>query len=131
MTEKINADKVIAVLDEIVAEKGDYVYLDQNTQCKYVDAEGSPSCIVGQVLYRLDLPLPAPVDPDQEDTWGSANVSSWVQDATEPFREPFTDLANQVLRYAQMVQDGDAPDLNYQRRSWAEAVAYAKEKINV
>jgi hypothetical protein len=128
MTEfKIDAEKVIQVLDEIVAENGDYVYMDHHTRCTYVDEEGQPSCIVGQVLARLELPLP-PVGSG--DMWDDANVSSWVQNATEPFREPFTDLANQVLRYAQQVQDGDAADLGYNYYSWAKAVAYAKEKIN-
>ena len=42
-------------LHEAVEEKGaDYVYPRAGLTCTYAEADGSPSCIVGHVLYKLD-----------------------------------------------------------------------------
>lgn len=125
MTDKIDVDTVLGVMEEIVAEFGaDYVYTDHYESCQYVSDEGQPACIVGQVLARLDLPLP--------DLSGTANVQAWTgrdyNSAIAPFRQPFTDEANQVLRAAQAVQDGDhsSADTDY---SWGHALELAKAQI--
>lgn len=56
----ITDDKIIETLIEIIEEKGPgYVYPDEEKfvpfggGCRYTTDEGGPSCIVGQLIYRL------------------------------------------------------------------------------
>lgn len=47
-------DEVMEALRAVVAGHEDYVYTDEHARCRYADAEtGKPSCVVGQVVYRL------------------------------------------------------------------------------
>jgi len=56
---------VLDVLEEIVAERPDYIYPKNDPDwrndegaCVYRLPSGEPACIVGVLLYRLGLPLP-------------------------------------------------------------------------
>ena len=57
MTLKLTRSVVLETLEEIVAENGeDYVYPLANTaaSCQYANPDGTPSCIVGHLIYKLD-----------------------------------------------------------------------------
>lgn len=48
-------EQVLTVARDIVAEFGeDYVYPNLADGCSYTNEEGSPSCIVGHIVSRLD-----------------------------------------------------------------------------
>lgn len=61
MTIEITLDKALKALDEAVAEKGrEYVYpIEEQAAyaCQYLTREGKASCIVGNVLLRLGVPV--------------------------------------------------------------------------
>jgi len=71
MSIDLTIENVIEALKEAVAEKGEeYVYVNKYGQsaldddgypsgisCHYLDLDSNPSCIVGNVLYRLGVPF--------------------------------------------------------------------------
>lgn len=56
MTNKITYERVVAVADRLVAERGpDYRYANSygTDNCVYGNHKGEPQCIVGHILYEL------------------------------------------------------------------------------
>ena len=48
-------EDVLNAAREVVAEKGeDYVYSGPGGSCVYANEDGTPSCLVGHVIHRLD-----------------------------------------------------------------------------
>lgn len=86
----ITLEQVEPILTEIVKTNPDR----QVTVCQYVNADGDPDCVVGQVMARLGVPLP---DYRSEDN-------------TRPFdrlpgKESFSREAVRFLQKAQAIQD--------------------------
>lgn len=108
--------EVMATLRAVVAERPDYVYDsgDRNEYgdmtCNYVQ-DGTPSCLVGHVLFRLGIPL---TELSAFDVAGGASadgVARLVLDGV-------TESTIKGLWFAQHAQDhGD---------TWAEALAAAE-----
>lgn len=52
---KFNRDNVLSTLASIVDEYGaDHVYERAGAACYYSNEDGTPSCIVGHIIYRLE-----------------------------------------------------------------------------
>ena len=123
--EKIDAQQVLEVLDQIVEEVGpSYGYDDrfqelkgrprnwrdhpEDMSCHYT-IDGKPACIVGEVLSRVGI---------EPQDWRGV----WESDrAVDVPRRRFTVAANQALRRAQRLQD--------MGRTWSEAVEQAKNRL--
>jgi hypothetical protein len=105
---------VSELLKRAVAEKGaDYIYPGAGEKCYYFEPDGTPSCIVGHVLYYLGAKA--------EDSWSD----DWNEDtdvSSLRYRgivEMTTDTMN-LLRQAQMTQDSGI--------SWGESIERAGVK---
>jgi len=113
----ITKEDALRALEEAVAEKGeDYIYQytdsddPRNSICLYV-YDGAPSCIAGDALHRLGIPLSAFEDHEGDTIDKVALRVDW----------PLHVDAVDVLYEAQCVQDGG--------RSWGEALAAAREAV--
>lgn len=62
---ELEYDKAVELLEEIVAEKGDYCYTEdpktderrkaQNSNmCFYANEDGTPGCIIGHLVHKLN-----------------------------------------------------------------------------
>lgn len=115
--EKLTVPRTIDLLREIVEERGsDYVYPGQPARsdvpgvlCYYVNADGTPGCIVAQVLHRNGTTLQQLAKHEGE----------------TPFSEPFVsafgltfDVSN-ILKAAQGIQDDGY--------TWGAALAAAED----
>lgn len=48
-------EDVMEAARKVVAEKGgEYLYRESRVRCKYAEPDGSPSCLVGHVIEKLD-----------------------------------------------------------------------------
>lgn len=55
MTSKFNRDDVLTTLASIVDKYGaEHVYEHAMSTCRYSNADGTPSCIVGHIIYWLE-----------------------------------------------------------------------------
>ena len=120
----LSMETVNPVLDELVKEFGeDYVYPGSASKSCYYTQNGEPSCLVGQVLFRLGASIEM---LDLYDSYGS--VSELVQydtDADSAFGATDVEYADfaviELLQYAQEFQDGGY--------AWSEAVKRARENV--
>lgn len=118
----ITLEEVIETLDKIVEEFGeDYVYPDWQGGCSYSTPTGEPSCLVGQVAFRLQ-PSAFDVFRYYESSPGmrgsSFNISGSYYPATE---FDLADNARRFLADVQIYQDGG--------ETWANSVKLAKENL--
>lgn len=77
----INADAALRALEGVVAGREEYVY-DSANGCNY-EWEGKPSCVVGQALHELGLPISVLAEMDLakgEDYYLDGDI--FVKDAT-------------------------------------------------
>lgn len=105
MTVRIEYDAAVALLKEIVAEKGeDFVYeriydaSKDDSVCRYVEA-GAPSCLVGNFLARLGVSL-------EEMVGLEGKAASFVMEHLTPDVGPKTIT---LLNEAQYHQDAGKP----------------------
>ena len=96
-------DDVAKVLREVVAERPDYVY--PHDYCVYRDEDGSPSCLIGHVIQRLDPDYFASIS--EQGNGATVRGLSWT--------DRFSVAEVRALRAAQMIQDTG--------QTWAEALA--------
>lgn len=129
-TKVFDVPDVIRALRQVVAAKGaDYVYPvsersngEEHGACMYkVPAGGGfvPSCIVGQVIHHLGLPLPV-------ENGGAYSILK----VEYPHNFDDAEEAGAVLVLAQRTQDGQWMDGDWQVRpkSWGEALKAAEGK---
>ena len=99
-----DVDETRALLREIAAEKPEgYVYPRAHGECLYREPDGSPSCIIGHLADRLDLPLP----PE------GTTVNGWQPG-------DFTPEAQELMFQVQIEQDGGVP--------WRDAVEVVRDE---
>lgn len=121
----ITREQVLETMRTVVAEWGDdYLYtppdLERPNACLYakmVDGELRPSCIVGHVLYRLNVPL-------AELALDSYEVGTLVEHLDLDIEES----AVNALSRAQEVQDG-AVDQRDSEHTWGAALEAAEEEV--
>lgn len=127
MTEyRFTKEQALEALRKAVKLKGeDYVYPEEEKfmgSCRYANDEGSPSCIVGHVVYILDpeaFKHLAAVEAEQETTA--------VEDLTIAYEgsylpEDFWDRATaRVLQEAQSKQDTGS--------KWGDALGAAEDAV--
>lgn len=106
----IKVSDLWAEVKKVAAEQPDYVYPEQ--YCRYQN-DGKPSCIVGQALYRLGMPVSVLVEIDA--AHGQGGISAYGL----PYERPdlfVDDSASDLfaLAEAQEAQDNRLP--------WGEAV---------
>lgn len=103
----ITYEDAVRVLDELAAERPDYVYIEES--CHYTERDGNPGCIIGHLLDRLGFDRPG---------WGDATNNESVLSVV-----PILDAKTKtLLRAVQQLQDnGD---------SWSTAVEQAKKESN-
>lgn len=53
---KIKVSDVWAEVEKVAGENPDFIYDASETGCKYVK-DSNPSCLVGQALFRLGVPI--------------------------------------------------------------------------
>lgn len=114
-----NAAEVLAVLDLIVAEKPEgYTYADDPNGrefeagipwCEYFRKDGCPACIIGHVLHRLSISVPA---------HQNALPFDELCDLNTQIDGLFTAEAKLILRQVQYKQDAGV--------QWEEAVRYGR-----
>ena len=122
----ITVEQVIATLEEVVAEKGeDYVYPTEAGygECFYGNEDGSPSCIVGHVLAKLD-PIKyqefIKFESEENGPFGiNENGSSYSFDY--PNADEWGSNIVEILSIAQTHQDNGA--------TWGEALTAAKSAL--
>lgn len=116
MPERLTYEQTLALLREVIAEKGeDFVYepfVDEDgfSMCRYVD-RGQPSCLVGHVLYRAGISLTELV-----------GVEDTTPTSGGPWEEWGTARAIDLLSAVQEKQDGHV--------AWGEALARAIADTN-
>ena len=116
----ITFDMALEALNAAVDEKGsDYVYKGGGTFCAYQEF-GEPSCIVGNALHCLGVPIRTLAEMDQCSFAGSVISSRKVLDILEDSGFVLDDDAVMLLTAAQVLQD-DAV-------SWGDAVRVAREE---
>lgn len=111
----ITFSTVAETLREVVTERPDYVYdsPSEGGECTYTTPAGEPSCLIGQVIFRLDPDALKEINReewnDQEEFVTSPTVCGldWAYDQ-------LSDQERNVLRAAQVVQD--------QGGTWGEAL---------
>lgn len=130
-TPTLTLDQVLDTLLAVAAENPDYIWAedekhghDDRSSCTYTEPNGSPSCIVGHVFYRL-----APealtvlhenewgVDEDDEPMFLESDTILTLQSQWKPFDTLIDQPTAQVLRAAQSRQDT--------KYTWAAAAAAA------
>lgn len=117
-------DRVLATLEEVVAEKPDFVYVPppashpDGPKCLYV-AEGKPSCGVGVVLHRLGVPLEVLAHLDYDDC-GAGTAASGLDDYENGCL--VDTKAAKLLGEFQGQQDDGMP--------WQEALEWAKMSVS-
>lgn len=123
--QKRDIKKVLDTLDEIVEEFGpDYVYkpktvLDiDGAACVYV-VDGKPSCLAGQVLFRLGVSVDDLAKNDHERGYVSIGATNPANGAEFEVPLDLSRFAFKVLRVAQTQQD--------MRYSWGKARDLARE----
>lgn len=119
---KITFARVSETLREVVAEKPDYEYEGPlgGEYCAYTDADGTPSCIVGQVIFRLD---PDALKEIHDHEWNQDGefITSPAAHALDWATRNFTHAERKALRAAQYVQD--------QGGTWAKALEEFEQEV--
>lgn len=116
----ITFDMALEALNAAVDEKGDdYVYKEVGSICTYA-AFDEPSCIVGNVLHRLGVPIPTLVEMDQCSLGGAVITSPKVLEVLEDSGFTLDNDAVTLLYAAQTLQDDAVP--------WGVAVRAAREE---
>lgn len=109
---------VTRVIEEIVAERPYYVYDNGYAgACTYSNADGTPSCLVGHVVYRIDPEFFKELAADEEwviPGYGEPSYIAGVPDTAENLNYPFDgevvteeeqELVRMALLLAQQSQD--------------------------
>jgi len=111
----IDKQQALTLLEEVVAERPDYVYLDDHNACVYQEG-GKPSCLVGQVCFRagVNVEILKGWDTYDEDS-GSIDTDLGTVDTTKVM----TEEARNLLWEAQKMQDCG--------RSWQQALDAARQ----
>lgn len=116
----ITFDMALEALNAVVDEKGgDYVYEGGRMSRTYV-AYDEPSCIVGNALHRLGVPIPTLVEVDRSAIGGEVVSSRKVLDVLESSGFILDNDAVMLLATAQVMQDAEIP--------WGDAVREAREE---
>ncbi|MBN3584870.1 hypothetical protein JYB64_20945 [Algoriphagus aestuarii] len=116
----ITFDMALEALNAVVDEKGgDYVYEGGRMSRTYV-AYDEPSCIVGNALHRLGVPIPTLVEVDRSAIGGEVVSSRKVLDVLESSGFILDNDAVMLLATAQVLQDAEIP--------WGDAVREAREE---
>lgn len=123
--------QVIECADQVVQGREDFVYdipkhsrFPEAEMCSYSNKAGAPSCIVGQILYRLDPELFRQVAQHEKGIDESFSISEirYISDArVEAGLEEFIGEAVPFLTKLQLAQDCGVP--------WGEALEIAKEAV--
>lgn len=119
MTIHIDKETALAELRAVVTEFGDdYVYGGDIDGCVYV-LDGQPSCIVGQVLHRVGVPITTLETFDTASFEGESAPVSELQrkDLLTAASIALDSDAFEVLRVAQKYQDNG--------HTWGTALAEA------
>lgn len=107
---KFTKDAVIAALEEIVKEKGeDYVYpqAEKFLPCVYA-VDGEPSCIVGQVIAKIDPDLLKEVAEFEARTESSFGVTSFNRPDDDDRGRSFDTVSNEYIEYPSLDADPEA-----------------------
>lgn len=116
----ITFDMALEALNAVVDEKGDdYVYEGGRMSRTYA-AYDEPSCIVGNALHRLGVPIPTLVEMDHCTIGGEAISSRKVLEVLEGSGFILDNDAVMLLATAQVLQDAEIP--------WGDAVRMAREE---
>ena len=124
MTSKFELEGVMKTLREVVAGKEDFVYTTEHEECIYAEDDGSPSCVVGHVIARLDPELLAKVAEGERFELESGEIaynSDTVSGLFNAYGLPKG--SGVVLRAAQKMQDAGV--------SWGEALELAEESYKM
>ncbi len=91
---------------EIVAERPDYVYPQEVTgSCKYVH-DGQPSCLVGQIFFRLGTPIETLVSFDEAENVVEDLMGTAVDDLASGGLIDLDTDTKEYLKIMQRAQDG-------------------------
>lgn len=116
-------EQINEAIKAALAEKGeDYVYERVGEGAKqgcYYAVDGAPSCLVGNVLNRLDPEMFAQVIEYETDT--PEYQDTGFEDVAEYLRLPFHEDQVAALKDAQVKQD--------QGKTWGEAAQKYAEKL--
>ena len=107
-------DDVKAALSEVIADNpADHKNPGYATGegCYYTAPDGSPSCLVGNVLHYLGIQRPTPTDDINESGWPLVRTYA-------PYLNAFTEDANELLEVVQANAD--------QGKTWPLAVQLAE-----
>jgi hypothetical protein len=139
MTEKLNMAEVVQVLKELAAERPDYTYVapeEADGACMYSCSDGTPSCIVGYVLFKLTPEFFAEVASreyqviDGISFTNEESVGCLLENRVRTLRNPYENLVRpeiensyviDLLRSVQRKQD--------EEQTWGNAVARAIERM--
>lgn len=119
----ITGEQVLEALKEVVAGKEKYYYKDTHTSCKYADADGNPSCVVGHAIFKLDPDLFQKIKQIEakEGSFPITRLLNWYAEEIGTDSDgllPISVVAAELLEYAQFSQDGG--------HSWGTALEEAE-----
>lgn len=115
----ITAEKALEALEAVVAERGEDTEYWRDIEpdrgpmaanCRYADEDGSPLCLIGEVLHRFDLLKYI------SETWNETPFNILLVPA---LRKAVSPKAWKILSQAQFEQDMGAP--------WGQALEAARE----
>lgn len=120
----LTVDTVNPVLDALLKEFGeDYVYPGSKDKACYYVANGQPSCLVGQVLYRLGVPIETLEEYDEVGSVFELSNSEYSLDGKTALERGGVSVGDDrvlnILDSAQGWQD--------QGKTWGEAVRQARK----
>jgi len=110
VTEKFTYNQVLEVLRQVIAESplkvADKFHIGISYfGCRYLDEEGSPSCIVGVTLDRLGIPREEIAPMDWEARFVSGSCPQMVRASKQPLWGRFERRAKDLLADVQYYQD--------------------------
>lgn len=111
----ISYEDARSVLEELAAERPDYVYRSPlgTDSCVYGEDESTPSCIIGHLIYRLD----PEIFPEVVREYNSSGASAVVGAYADLFQD--SQKIRELLTWTQVEQDAGTP--------WKESVAIGIE----
>lgn len=103
----VTYDKLVATAEDLVEEKGkDFVYLPPNgSDCVYVekneeDNSAEPSCFVGQIFFRLGMPI------SELESWDHAITDVGIENLLKDrYNNPLDSKSAKFLTKLQIRQD--------------------------
>lgn len=130
MTEKIDVERTLELLEEAVAEKPEgykYEQGDPTRGCVYGNPNGTPSCIVGVVASKVSEELFKDLQDSESYVRDCGTrvygVSYTVDDQENTFLEYFTVAATELLTAVQSLQDN--------RKTWRDAVDTVRGRFGI